>query len=173
MAHKKAGGSSRNGRDTAGRRLGVKLFGGQLAIPGNIIIRQRGTKVHPGTGVGLGKDHTIYAMVAGTVEFRGTKGNRQLVSVLPMIAANSNSATTAKSDDISLIGGVGPKMEKGLRELGYNSFAQIAAWTAADIKKVEAHLKQSGRVAREDWVEQAKELAAGKAPRAATDRVRA
>ncbi len=82
MAHKKAGGSSRNGRDTAGRRLGVKLFGGQAAIPGNIIIRQRGTKVHPGTGVGIGKDHTIYAMVAGVVEFRGTKGNKQLVSVV-------------------------------------------------------------------------------------------
>jgi large subunit ribosomal protein L27 len=87
MAHKKAGGSSRNGRDTAGRRLGVKLFGGQHAIPGNIIIRQRGTKVHPGTGVGIGKDHTIYAMVAGTVEFRGTKGNKQLVSVVTPKAA--------------------------------------------------------------------------------------
>jgi large subunit ribosomal protein L27 len=87
MAHKKAGGSSRNGRDTAGRRLGVKLFGGQHAIPGNIIIRQRGTKVHPGTGVGMGRDHTIFAMVAGTVEFRGTKGNKQMVSVLPPKAA--------------------------------------------------------------------------------------
>jgi large subunit ribosomal protein L27 len=87
MAHKKAGGSSRNGRDSAGRRLGVKLFGGQQAIPGNIIIRQRGTKVHPGTGVGLGKDHTIFAMVAGTVTFRATKGDRQLVSVIPAKAA--------------------------------------------------------------------------------------
>jgi large subunit ribosomal protein L27 len=87
MAHKKAGGSSRNGRDTAGRRLGVKLFGGQTAIPGNIIIRQRGTKVHPGTGVGIGKDHTIYAMVAGVVEFRGTKGNKKLVSVVTAKAA--------------------------------------------------------------------------------------
>jgi large subunit ribosomal protein L27 len=87
MAHKKAGGSSRNGRDTAGRRLGVKLFGGQHAIPGKIIIRQRGTKVHPGTGVGMGRDHTIFAMVAGTVEFRGTKGNKQMVSVLPPKAA--------------------------------------------------------------------------------------
>ncbi len=87
MAHKKAGGSSRNGRDSAGRRLGVKLFGGQLAIPGNIIIRQRGTKVHPGTGVGIGKDHTIFAMVEGTVTFRGTKGNKQLVSVVPAKAA--------------------------------------------------------------------------------------
>ena len=87
MAHKKAGGSSRNGRDTAGRRLGVKLFGGEQAIPGNIIIRQRGTKVHPGTGVGIGKDHTIFAMVTGTVEFRSTKNNKQLVSVITAKAA--------------------------------------------------------------------------------------
>jgi large subunit ribosomal protein L27 len=87
MAHKKAGGSSRNGRDTAGRRLGVKHFGGENVIPGNIIIRQRGTKVHPGTGVGMGRDHTLFATVAGTVEFRPTKGGRQLVSVKPAAAA--------------------------------------------------------------------------------------
>jgi large subunit ribosomal protein L27 len=87
MAHKKAGGSSRNGRDTAGRRLGVKHFGGEAVIPGNIIIRQRGTKWHPGTGVGIGRDHTIYAVVAGTVNFRASKGNKQLVSVIPPKAA--------------------------------------------------------------------------------------
>ena len=74
MAHKKAGGSSRNGRDTAGRRLGVKAFGGEAVIAGNIIIRQRGTKVHPGTGVGIGRDHTIFAVVNGVVAFRRTKG---------------------------------------------------------------------------------------------------
>ena len=87
MAHKKAGGSSRNGRDSAGRRLGVKTFGGEAVIAGNIIIRQRGTKVHAGAGVGMGKDHTLFAKVAGKVEFRGTKGGRQLVSVIPMKAA--------------------------------------------------------------------------------------
>lgn len=87
MAHKKAGGSSRNGRDSAGRRLGVKAFGGEAVIAGNILVRQRGTKVHPGTGVGIGKDHTIFAKVNGTVEFRGTKGGRQLVSVIPPKAA--------------------------------------------------------------------------------------
>jgi large subunit ribosomal protein L27 len=87
MAHKKAGGSSRNGRDTAGRRLGVKLFGGQHAVAGNIIIRQRGTKVHAGSGVGMGRDHTLFALVNGTVEFRSTKGDKQLVSVLPAKAA--------------------------------------------------------------------------------------
>ena len=83
MAHKKAGGSSRNGRDSAGRRLGVKLYGGQLAIPGNIIIRQRGTKMWPGEGVGMGKDHTIFATVEGHVTFhKGLKG-RTFISVLP------------------------------------------------------------------------------------------
>jgi large subunit ribosomal protein L27 len=87
MAHKKAGGSSRNGRDTAGRRLGVKAFGGEAVIAGNIIIRQRGTKVHPGTGVGIGRDHTIFAVVNGVVTFRRTKGDRQTVSVIPAIAA--------------------------------------------------------------------------------------
>ena len=70
MAHKKAGGSSRNGRDSAGRRLGVKKFGGEAVIPGNILVRQRGTQWHPGTGVGIGKDHTIFATEAGRVFFR-------------------------------------------------------------------------------------------------------
>ena len=87
MAHKKAGGSSRNGRDTAGRRLGVKCFGGESVIPGNIIVRQRGTTVHPGKGVGMGRDHTIFATVAGTVTFRATKDDRQTVSVVPLVAA--------------------------------------------------------------------------------------
>ena len=87
MAHKKAGGSSRNGRDSAGRRLGVKKFGGEHVISGNIIVRQRGTKWHPGTGVGIGRDHTIFATVAGTVTFRASKGNKQVVSVYPPKAA--------------------------------------------------------------------------------------
>ena len=87
MAHKKAGGSSRNGRDSAGRRLGVKLYGGQDAIPGNIIVRQRGTKFWPGEGVGMGKDHTIFATVEGAVTFhKGLKG-RTFISVLPMAEA--------------------------------------------------------------------------------------
>ena len=87
MAHKKAGGSSRNGRDSAGRRLGVKLYGGQAAISGNIIIRQRGTKFWPGEGVGLGKDHTIFAVTDGAVKFhKGLKG-RTFVSVLPAAEA--------------------------------------------------------------------------------------
>ena len=83
MATKKAGGSSRNGRDSAGRRLGVKKFGGELVIPGNIIIRQRGTKFHPGLNVGIGKDHTIFALVDGQVSFTRGRNGRAFVSVLP------------------------------------------------------------------------------------------
>ena len=87
MAHKKAGGSSRNGRDTAGRRLGVKKFGGEAVIPGNIIIRQRGTQWHPGSNVGMGIDHTIYATATGTVEFKTRANDRTYVSVRPAEAA--------------------------------------------------------------------------------------
>ena len=87
MAHKKAGGSSRNGRDTAGRRLGVKKFGGEAVVPGNIIIRQRGTKWHPGTNVGMGIDHTIFAKVDGTVSFKTRANAKSFVSVLPATEA--------------------------------------------------------------------------------------
>ena len=83
MATKKAGGSSRNGRDSAGRRLGVKKFGGQEVVPGNIIIRQRGTKIFPGQHVGMGKDHSIFSLVKGKVVFKKTKSDRTLVSVKP------------------------------------------------------------------------------------------
>jgi large subunit ribosomal protein L27 len=87
MAHKKAGGSSRNGRDSAGRRLGVKKYGGEKVAAGNIILRQRGTKWHPGTGVDIGKDHTIFAVVEGTVQFRAKANGRTYVSVLPWAEA--------------------------------------------------------------------------------------
>ena len=83
MATKKAGGSSRNGRDSAGRRLGVKRYGGQFATSGNIIVRQRGTKIHPGDHVGIGKDHTIFSLVNGKVQFKKSKLNRTFVSVVP------------------------------------------------------------------------------------------
>ena len=81
MAHKKAGGSTRNGRDSAGRRLGVKKFGGEVVVPGNIIIRQRGTKYHPGKNVSIGKDHTIFAIKEGIVSFKRKSGNKSFVSV--------------------------------------------------------------------------------------------
>jgi len=82
MAHKKAGGSSRNGRDSEGRRLGVKKFGGEQVIPGNIILRQRGTQWHPGPGVGMGKDHTIFATRQGVVHFKPKGGGKTFVSVI-------------------------------------------------------------------------------------------
>ena len=83
MAHKKAGGSSRNGRDSIGRRLGVKKSGGQAVVPGNIIIRQRGTKYHPGENVGMGKDHTLFALKEGHVKFHNLR-SRTTVSVEPV-----------------------------------------------------------------------------------------
>jgi len=87
MAHKKAGGSSRNGRDSAGRRLGVKKYGGESVIPGNIVVRQRGTKWWPGENVGMGRDHTIFATAEGQVKFhKGFKG-RTFISVLPVSEA--------------------------------------------------------------------------------------
>ncbi len=82
MAHKKAGGSSRNGRNSAGRRLGVKIFGGQEVISGNIIVRQRGTKFHPGNGVDIGLDHTIFAVKAGRVEFQRKANGKTFISVV-------------------------------------------------------------------------------------------
>ena len=87
MAHKKAGGSSRNGRDSAGRRLGVKKFGGEAVLAGNIIVRQRGTKFHPGENVGMGKDHTLFALTTGSVNFRKKTGGRIFVNVSETVAA--------------------------------------------------------------------------------------
>ncbi len=86
MAQKKAGGSTKNGRDSESKRLGVKRYGGELVIPGNIIVRQRGTKWHPGAGVGMGTDHTIFAKVEGNVEFRTKRNGRTFISVLPKTA---------------------------------------------------------------------------------------
>ena len=87
MAHKKAGGSSRNGRDSAGKRLGVKLFGGESCLDGNIIVRQRGTQWHPGKNVGIGTDHTLFAKIDGRIEFRTKAKGRTYVSVVPMTEA--------------------------------------------------------------------------------------
>jgi large subunit ribosomal protein L27 len=87
MAHKKAGGSSRNGRDSRGRRLGVKKFGGEIVIPGNIIVRQRGTKFHAGDHVGIGRDHTLFAIAGGAVQFHTGLAGRTYVSVVPPAAS--------------------------------------------------------------------------------------
>lgn len=92
MAHKKAGGSSRNGRDTAGRRLGVKCFGGESVVPGNIIIRQRGTKYKQGKNVGMGKDHTLFALIDGQVLFTRDDSDRPVVHVVPSNDAQPQAA---------------------------------------------------------------------------------
>jgi large subunit ribosomal protein L27 len=84
MAHKKGAGSSRNGRESHSKRLGIKIFGGQVAIAGNILVRQRGTKHHPDKGVGIGKDHTLFALVDGTVIFKKKQDNKSYVSILPL-----------------------------------------------------------------------------------------
>ena len=84
MAHKKAGGSSRNGRDSAGKRLGVKRFGGEAVLAGNIVVRQRGTEVHAGANVGIGKDHTLFALTDGIVQFKAKNKDRNLVNIVPM-----------------------------------------------------------------------------------------
>ena len=96
MAHKKAGGSSRNGRDTEGRRLGVKKFGGQEVVAGNIIVRQRGTKFHPGRNVGMGRDHTLFALVEGRVAFHKT---RDTTTVLVQAAEPTAAEPTAEAAD--------------------------------------------------------------------------
>lgn len=93
MAHKKGVGSTKNGRDSESKRLGVKIYGGQLAIAGNIIVRQRGTKFHPGLNVGMGKDHTIFASVDGIVEFKGGRKDRKYVHVTPFEDLEEGTAT--------------------------------------------------------------------------------
>ena len=92
MAHKKAGGSSRNGRDSRGRRLGVKKFGGEIVLPGHIIVRQRGTKFHPGTHVGIGRDHTIFATSGGAVRFHAGRAGRTYISIVAPTAAAAEAA---------------------------------------------------------------------------------
>ncbi|GAB3826335.1 50S ribosomal protein L27 [Hymenobacter jeollabukensis] len=92
MAHKKGVGSSNNGRESHAKRLGVKLYGGQVAIAGNVIVRQRGTKHHPGQNVGIGKDHTLFALIDGTVQFRKGRKDRSFVTVVPAAAAEEAAA---------------------------------------------------------------------------------
>lgn len=218
MAHKKGVGSTDNGRDSKSKRLGVKLFGGQHAIPGNIIIRQRGTKYHPGKGVGMGRDFTIYSLIEGEVTFTKKKKNRTYVNVIssdevevmvqnktaakkakpaPKPAAKkevkaaqpakettsvsesseSNMASgdneskrqellaklgagdPSKKDDLKMIKGVGPKLENMLNDLGMYSFEQISKLTVEDYDTID-HLLDSfkGRAKRDEWAEQAKEL---------------
>lgn len=95
MAHKKGVGSTRNGRDSNAKRLGVKKYGGEYVVPGNIIVRQRGTRIHPGDNVGLGNDHTLYALVEGVVEFGRLGRDRKKVSVVPLVEATAAAGSEA------------------------------------------------------------------------------
>lgn len=180
MAHKKGVGSSKNGRESESKRLGVKIYGGQFAKAGNILIRQRGTKHHPGDNVGIGKDHTLFALIDGTVVFRKKKNNRSYVSVAPIVdvdvaVAEAPAAKAApvvkevkeeapkaeaKGDDLTKLTGVGPKLAEILVEGGFTSYAEIAASSAEAIQKV---LESAGsRYASKDpapWIEEAKGLA--------------
>lgn len=173
MAHKKGQGSSNNGRESHSKRLGVKLFGGQVAIPGNILVRQRGTQFHPGEGVGIGKDHTIFAKTEGIVTFATKKNNRKYISVLPANGASvapvvatvveevaeapkKAKKATKKGDDLKKINGVGPAFEERLNAQGLFTYADVAALTPEAIAKIE---EQDNITSDEDWnnwIEQAK-----------------
>ena len=161
MAHKKGVGSTDNGRDSNSKRLGVKLYGGQAAKAGNIIVRQRGTKFHPGDNVGMGKDHTLHALVPGIVTFTKKRLNRTYVSVTPFdsVAETVAKPTKAKAkpvaapapekasapaapkaegqnDDLKKIEGIGPKIAELLNNAGINTFAALAGTDAAKIKDI-------------------------------------
>ena len=109
MAHKKGAGSSRNGRESHSKRLGIKIFGGQEAIAGNIIVRQRGTKHHPDKGVGIGKDHTLFALVPGIVTFKKKQDNKSYVSVLPLIVEDAAPVKVAAPKKVAVKAKAAPK----------------------------------------------------------------
>ncbi|MCE4567077.1 50S ribosomal protein L27 [Maribellus sp. CM-23] len=175
MAHKKGVGSSKNGRESESKRLGVKIYGGQFAKAGNILVRQRGTSHHPGENVGIGKDHTLFALIDGTVVFQKKRKNRSYVSVAPIVEVEAAVAeapakkaapkaeapkAAAEGDDLTKLTGVGPKLAEILAEGGFASYAAVAAASAEDIQKV---LETAGsRYASKDpapWIEEAKGLA--------------
>lgn len=189
MAHKKGAGSSKNGRESESKRLGVKIFGGQAAIAGNIIIRQRGTKHHPGDNVGIGKDHTLYALSDGLVKFTKKANNRSFVSIVPFEedvvleakakpAAKKTEAPVAekpaakpaakaaksdKADDLTKIEGVGPKLASVLADGGLNSYAAVAAASPEDIQKILDEAEGNyARFSPDTWPQQAQLAADGK-----------
>lgn len=188
MAHKKGVGSTDNGRDSKSKRLGVKLFGGQYATAGNIIIRQRGTKFHPGENVGMGKDFTIFALTNGTVNFKKGRSNRTFVSVLPFkevsetpakvvgkkdeavpapvsaeTTTEKNVASSNTNDDLRIVEGIGPKIAELLHNAGINTWAALAG---TEVAKLKAILSEAGkRYATHNpatWPKQAELAAAGK-----------
>ena len=179
MAHKKGVGSSDNGRDSKSKRLGVKLFGGQYAEAGNIIVRQRGTKFHPGENTYLGKDFTLHAKVDGVVTFAKSKGNKNFVSIQPFLEevqetvapvvkaapapkAEPKKAAAAKGDDLTKIEGIGPKIAELFKNAGIVTFADLEK---ADVENLKNILSDAGsNFATHDpssWPQQAGMAAAG------------
>ena len=179
MAHKKGVGSSDNGRDSKSKRLGVKLFGGQYATAGNIIVRQRGTKFHPGENTYLGKDFSLHAKVDGVVTFAKSKGNKNFVSIQPFIEevqetvapiakatpapkAEPKKASAAKGDDLTKIEGIGPKIAELFKNAGIVTFADLEK---ADVENLKNILSDAGsNFATHDpstWPQQAGMAAAG------------
>jgi large subunit ribosomal protein L27 len=152
MAHKKGQGSVKNGRDSRSKRLGVKKFGSQAVIAGNIIIRQRGTKVHPGLGVGIGRDHTLFALIDGRVFF--DKDGRRVNIVTQEVAAAASKKVVASApdtktifgkkiaqDDLQIVEGIGPKIKDFLHAAGITTWALLAA---ATVEKLQAVLDAAG-----------------------------
>ena len=187
MAHKKGAGSSRNGRESESKRLGVKIYGGQFAKAGNILIRQRGTRHFPGENVGMGKDHTLFALIEGTVVFRKKRNNRSYVSIEPIVVIDAAVAEApvvveapevkaapvveeikeevaetpeATGDDLKKLEGVGPKLAEILNSAGIVTYADVAG---SSIEKLKEILEAAGsRYASKDpapWIEQAKTMA--------------
>ena len=148
MAHKKGAGSSNNGRESHSKRLGIKIFGGQAAIAGNIIVRQRGTKHHPDKGVGIGKDHTLFALVDGTVLFKKKANNRSYVSILPVQAATVEAPV--KQPKVAAKEKIAPAPEKEIVEAAEVETAPVAkkpAAKAAPAAKAEAPAKKKAKAA--------------------------
>ena len=181
MAHKKGAGSTDNGRDSRAQYLGVKMYGGQFASPGNILVRQRGTKFHAGENVYMSKDFTLHASIAGIVTYKRTRDDKRIVFIKPaapkmpqpdiaiLVAAPSIEAPTVeikkatKGDDLKKIEGIGPKIEQILHEGGITTFAQLAESDADHVKEL---LTAAGpRYAIHNpatWAKQAALAAAGK-----------
>ena len=187
MAHKKGVGSSKNGRESESKRLGVKIYGGQLAKAGNILIRQRGTTHYPGENVGMGKDHTLFALVDGTVMFKKKMKNRSYVSVLPTVEVDvavaevpevkapkaaikpvvketktETDVKAAETDDLKKIEGIGPKIAEIFNAAGINTFADLAGTSVEKLSEILADAGSSYASKNPGtWPEQAKLAAEG------------
>ncbi len=182
MAHKKGVGSSKNGRESESKRLGVKIYGGQFAKAGNILVRQRGTTHNPGENVGMGKDHTLFALIDGTVVFKKKMKNRSYVSVEPVVEVAVAEApvveekpvkkaepkveapkTETQGDDLKKIEGIGPKIAEIFNEAGIVTYAGLAEASVDQLKEILANA--GSRYASKNpstWPQQAKLAADGK-----------